>query len=613
MVLTEFRVNVIVVVLLTLHTELLFYSAAVHTPNYDEVGHLPAGVVVWDRNEFDLYRVNPPLVKAVAALPAVVAGYSAEELRYSRDPLQRPEWGVGRAWISSLGESAMSLWNYGRWACIPFSLLGGLICFLWSREHFGDRGGLLSLTLWCFSPTVLANGATILPDIGATTFGLLAAYLFSHWMQKPTERSALMAGGAMGLAELTKTTWIILFGLWPILWILHRLWQRRQSVRDVRIVRPPAWQLGLILVIALNILNSGYMGRGSFTPLGEYTFQSGSLTGREVPRGGDEGATVPVIGNRFAGTWLGKIPVPLPHDYVIGLDVQKYDFERGKWSYLLGEHKLGGWWYYYFVALGVKEPLGYWLVGVLVCWFLWKGGWRSVPEVDRLVLTLVPMAVLILVSSQTGFSRYLRYLLPVFPFAFIWMGQAARVWDIPGFGVGKLVLCGALVWGIGSSLWVFPHSQSYFNEITGGPDGGDRYLADANLSWGHDGYYLRDWIRSHPEAEPLTYAYISFFDLKVLGIDEAHTPAFYPDRHYSAAEALKAGPQPGWHIVDIAYLRSHRHHYDYFHQFTPVDTIARSMRVYHLTFEQANQARVELGLPLLQQSTSVGNSQQDGR
>ncbi|WP_261343600.1 hypothetical protein [Gimesia panareensis] len=29
-------------------------------------------------------------------------------------------------------------------------------------------------------------------------------------------------------------------------------------------------------------------------------------------------------------------------------------------------------------------------------------------------------------SSQTGFSRYLRYVLPCFPFAFIWISMVAR-------------------------------------------------------------------------------------------------------------------------------------------------------------------------------------------
>ena len=31
-------------------------------------------------------------------------------------------------------------------------------------------------------------------------------------------------------------------------------------------------------------------------------------------------------------------------------------------SYLFGERRMNGWWYYYLVALAVKVPLGFWLL-----------------------------------------------------------------------------------------------------------------------------------------------------------------------------------------------------------------------------------------------------------
>ena len=37
----------------------------------DEMAHLPAGISIWQLNRFELYRVNPPLVKMVAAAPVM--------------------------------------------------------------------------------------------------------------------------------------------------------------------------------------------------------------------------------------------------------------------------------------------------------------------------------------------------------------------------------------------------------------------------------------------------------------------------------------------------------------------------------------------------------------
>jgi hypothetical protein len=57
--------------LLSLHALLLAYSAYKHSPTLNEPGHLAAGVSVWQFGRFDVYNVNPPLGRMVAALPVV--------------------------------------------------------------------------------------------------------------------------------------------------------------------------------------------------------------------------------------------------------------------------------------------------------------------------------------------------------------------------------------------------------------------------------------------------------------------------------------------------------------------------------------------------------------
>ncbi len=59
--------------LLAIHAGLLAYGAAVHSPSIDEVGHLAAGLSHWQLGRFDLYHVNPPLVRMVAAVPVLFA------------------------------------------------------------------------------------------------------------------------------------------------------------------------------------------------------------------------------------------------------------------------------------------------------------------------------------------------------------------------------------------------------------------------------------------------------------------------------------------------------------------------------------------------------------
>ena len=436
--------------LLAVQAGLLAWSATRHSPNVDEVGHFVAGVSHWELGRFDLYRVNPPLVRMLAALPVVLARPETDWTGYSDSPRDRPEFRLGRRFIELNGERSLWLLTLARWAVIPLSLLGGWVCFLWGRDLWGDRSGLLAMTLWCFCPNILAHGQMITPDAGATALGLLACYVFRLWLKEPSWPTTGLAGIALGLAELTKATWIVLFALFPALWLASRVrewWTTSTSplppgkgplpsthlpsplggeglgVRgDRRAVRRHFGQLVVILLLAVYVLNSGYGFEGTFTRLKDYEFVSRSLGGTQVDAPAHGGKP-----NRFADTWLGEIPVPLPKNFVSGIDVQKRDFERGFRSYLRGEWKHGGWWYYYVYALLIKTPLGTWLLGLLAGLALWwipacRPGWR-----EELVLIAPAAITLVLVSSQTGFNHHLRYVLAVFPFAFIWLSRVALV------------------------------------------------------------------------------------------------------------------------------------------------------------------------------------------
>ncbi len=205
------------------HFALLVWGAAEHSPSVDEVGHMAAGVSHWQFGRFDLYRVNPPLVRLVAAIPVVISQPETDWSDYSDLPTSRSEFPCGRRFIEKNGSRSLWLFALARWMCIPFSLLGAGMCYLWGRDLYGPAAGRLASVLWCFSPTILGQAQMITPDTGATSLGLAAVYVFWHWLRRPDFPGAGLAGIVLGLALLTKGTWIILFGLWPALWLMWRV------------------------------------------------------------------------------------------------------------------------------------------------------------------------------------------------------------------------------------------------------------------------------------------------------------------------------------------------------------------------------------------------------
>jgi hypothetical protein len=138
----------VLAVLLLVHTGLLGWSAVQHSPNANEPSHLAAGIHDWQSGRFVLFRGNPPLVRMVAAVPVLAVGAETDWSHYSESSRSRPEFQVGRDFIAANGERSLWLSTLARLACIPFSLIGAVVCFLWARALYGLAAGFVSLTLW---------------------------------------------------------------------------------------------------------------------------------------------------------------------------------------------------------------------------------------------------------------------------------------------------------------------------------------------------------------------------------------------------------------------------------------------------------------------------------
>ena len=589
-----------------------------------------AAVYWWHTFSFDVFHVNPPLTRIISGLPAVGCRPNYDWSCYSSRPEDRSEWTIGKAFIAANSPETIR-WCFilARWSLIPLLLLGGYFGHRLSREMYGESAALVFLALWCFSPMLLTWGGTVCPDAVAAALGIVAIYTFHQWLHKPNWIRTAVAGVCLGLLPLTKLTWIIAFGLWPLIWCLWAvpIYLTKADKRSLPL--PPFRQLGTILFLGLYTLNMGYLFDGTFRPLGKYVFISQSLIGQRSPNN----QRMPTVENRFARTWLGTIPIPLPAEFVQGLDTQHHDFERGEPSYLRGEWSDHGWWYYYLYALVVKMPLGTWCLFVLAIFctlFRQNCGaaWR-----DESVILLSCLTLFLLVSSQTGFSAHSRYILPMLPLLFVAISRVGRAFTLKTPVVAMLTTL-SLAYMILSSMSVYPHSLSYFNELaavlpastdalypksimegeesqsilstiecalTAGPRNGPRHLLGSNIDWGQDLLYLKDWLDKYPDVKLDGLAYCGFYSATAAGIPETPLPLTDPEckEPISHQSENQLGPRPGWYALSVNSLYDRSRQYRYFLRFEPAAMAGYSIYIYHVTLEEANRVRKELGLPKL--------------
>jgi 4-amino-4-deoxy-L-arabinose transferase-like glycosyltransferase len=387
-------------------------------------------------------------------------------------------------------------WVY-RLPTIAVAALLGYAVFVWSGALYGSTGGLLSLFVFVFCPTVLAHSRLVTTDVHCAAFSFFAVLSFVRYLDRPSWLRLVAAAVLMGLAQLTKHTALLLV---PVLLAVIGL-------RLLSILRDPARRpsplpvgraavhAGVYLLLALAVLNAGYAFRGTMTSV---------LASRQSVSASQPGFAAANAASMEHPSLRSRVPLPLPSAYVEAFLFGQYlngtDEGRGP-AYLFGAQNPKGWWYYFPVAFLLKTPIPTLLLSAIALCLVFSTKWLA-PASDELVLVLVLFATVgffvFLCTAQIG----VRYLLPAFPFLFTLVGRLAvwqpararRLWR-----AGALAL---LVWLPISVLSYFPHYIAYFNESCWNRLTLYRALADSNLDWDQTDWYLKRYLDAH-STEPI--------------------------------------------------------------------------------------------------------------
>lgn len=461
-------VPLLVAVLLAQMAVAMVTAAVRQTPTIDEPVYVATAADYLHEHRVHYNSEHPPLGKLVVAVGVAVA-----------DPHVDPSFtgtqeAAGR---HLLYESGNDPWRVMLWARLPvivLTLLFGLVVFAFARDLAGRAPALTALTLYAFSPDVVAHGSLATLDVPAAGFLLTSAWLLWRARQGRPRLYLPLAGVALGAGLATKMSTLPAI---PVLMALAALsmWARRP--RDLRRALGAA---GVVAVSAVAVVWAAYL---VVDPLLRWDPRSVQFQ-------------VPVV-HGLRGLLVRLLP--FPEAYRDGMRIQ-FGLENQSWQgFLFGHVYSGSRWYYLPVALAVKTPLG-----MLA---LWAAGAVTMVAVRRLrpaaPYVLLPAAVL-LASAMTG-SRDLgtRYavFLPMFLAVAAGCVLAVRRRWAP-VGVAALVAFVAV-----SSLRTYPYYLPYSNEAFGGPSKTHLRLHDSNVDWGQDLGRLADRLRTRYRGERVWLVY----------------------------------------------------------------------------------------------------------
>jgi hypothetical protein len=484
---------------------LMLPSAWGHSVTVVEFAHLPAGLAAWQRHSLGIYRVCGPVSKWFYSLGPYLAGTRVlYPPSFDTDVGPRHEWEIGKRFQIQHRETCQKIYRWSRLLPILVTILGGCLVCEWSTRLFGVWQGIVSLCVWCWMAPVLAHGALVTSDMPSAVLMLLAARTFWGFLIRPTASTMLASGAALGFAQATKYTLLILDPCWAVLLICRAIQLCRLRVsKDSEtgpnarsIVDQPqpstarllAFGLGILLVSVIAI-DASYGFRGLNFSLSERDFKHSSLA-REVQE----------IAKSSTTAWLLHVPLLIPIEFLRGLDVQLADTERLQSAYLLGQNRHGGWWYWYTLAALIKIPLPVLIIYTIAIIRLPAAMRCSNDLFWSISCLLIPACEIFLAISATtgtGTNAAFRYLLPSLALLCVYVGVA---WD-GLLRIGRWSAAALLGWLLACAMVAVPDHLGWWNELGWAADRciGRPPLIGDSLDWGQDLLRLGSWIAEHSE------------------------------------------------------------------------------------------------------------------
>lgn len=507
---------VILMVLIAIQSTLLGWHAYRSSPVSDEYGHFYAGVQYWHHGDLHSFNVNPPLVRALGTLPAYLNWDELAHFSPSFDMTDtlksgalsrasvRSEFPYGRELYATSPKQFQRQLFWGRLLVSLFAVAATVAVFRWSQtlygvtphnrspqklSPYGSAIGLVAAGFWAFQPQVLAHGSLITNDIAVAAAMLVSSLCFCRWIKSLHWQDAALGGATLGLALSCKFTALLLCPIY-LAFVIWRYWSTRQP----RIIGQAS--LALALTLLMIALPYGFDGVGK--PLGELKFTEDALYGQ----------TIDEIASRFENAWFGRIPCPVPEQYLDGMDRQQSDFREGIISYAAGMNTTHGWWWFYLYSMLVKLPTGT-LVAIAASLLYLIGRMfdrdhRWSISLDQILIGCIAAAMIEITAYKSGFAQQHRYILPLYPFLFLLIvAPLARHHES---NTSRIVNAGILVGLMATliaSIGIAPHWLGAFNTVSGGTDRGHFHLFNDATDWGQDNDLIAHWITTHPQHRPL--------------------------------------------------------------------------------------------------------------
>ncbi len=578
--------NLIAGLLLIMVFLVCFFGMKNDSATMDEMSHIPAGYSYLTQKDFRINPEHPPLVKDLAAVPLLFLDLNFPEDHTSWTQGTNEQWNFGSQFLYYSGNNPDQILFWARIPMILLLIFLGWFIFRWAKELGGNKVALLVLTLFSFSPTFLAHGRLVTTDVAATLGVVMASYFWIKFLKSPTKKNIILAGLIFGVSMLLKFSLVLVVPLFAVITIVYTLLRKKPLLKYIGLAFL-AGIIGMVLiwpVYQFHLLN--YPAERQLQD-SKIILSSGGIN------------TIESI-----CVWMADKPGLRPYaHYFLGLLMASQRVSGGNTVYFFNEISNRGWWYYFPVVYLLKIPLAFHILTLIallyVFWLIiikrpfWQNVFHRIkewiknhfPEFSMLVF----LAIYWFTSITGALNIGIRHILPVFPFTYILVGLGISKWikrisSASWKKMGISLVSALLGFYIISSLLIWPHYLTYFNEIAKGSKNGYKYAVDSNYDWGQDLKRLKKWVDEN-EIEKI---YLSYFG--------GGNPEYYLKEKYApwwGDRNKKELPQGSYLAVSLTLLQGGKGnpapgfdqptgYYRWLDDYEPITRIGNSIFIYYI-------------------------------
>ncbi|OGZ57422.1 MAG: hypothetical protein A2827_00970 [Candidatus Spechtbacteria bacterium RIFCSPHIGHO2_01_FULL_43_30] len=564
----------------------------------DEAPHITSGYAYLKLQDLRLNPEHPPLLKDIAAFPLLFMDLNFPYQNIAWTQMVNAQWNLAPEFLYNSGNNADEIIFWGRTGPILLMLLFGWFVFRWSSKLFGDKWGLFCLSLFVFSPDIMAHGRLITTDTPAAFAFLSAIYFYIKLLKSPTNKNLIIFGVVFAIAQLTKFSLLFLFIFLPlitILWIIT-------ANRTVNVLSRPvisdlfAWILRFckIFLISLAIITVVYHFHIINYPIEKQIEDISHILSDEK-----------LFTLKETLVWMADKPLLRGlAQYVLGASMVFLRVQGGSTAYFLGETSAQSWFYYFPVVFILKVPAAVLVFIALSAILFLKSILTNLRNRNSLhdftknnfdeLAMLLFVSFYWVISINTNLNIGIRHILPSFPFIYILIAGQLKRWlnsariaeaktpillleNLPTSvfsTTGKTFLIASLVMmNAATFVMAYPHYLSYFNIFSGGSDNAYKYVVDSNLDWGQDLKRLAQFVEEN-NINQIKVDYFGGGNVK----------------YYLGDKAIlwnsNNGETTGWIAVSATYYQTSRAYagfsYKWLDKYEPVKKIGHSIFVYNI-------------------------------